>query len=190
MMTGGAGSSGQRLCESGESHGPEKATNRARLVRPARSDTAPPSAPPRRGRHGLGIALVLFAISAVSLVMTTHADGPEGDHGDGRLDRRLQHVLRDAGFTGRVERTLEARLGRPLDPGLADLGRLLFFDKMLGLHNDNSCAGCHSPAFGVRRLAADGDRHRQQRHRRPEPPRPAQPAPLAARGQHRSSIRR
>jgi cytochrome c peroxidase len=28
------------------------------------------------------------------------------------------------------------------------LGRLLFFDKILGLHNDNSCAGCHDPARG------------------------------------------
>ena len=35
-----------------------------------------------------------------------------------------------------------------IDPALADLGRLLFFDKILGLHNDNSCAGCHAPAFG------------------------------------------
>jgi cytochrome c peroxidase len=30
----------------------------------------------------------------------------------------------------------------------AELGRLLFFDNILGLHDDNSCAGCHSPAFG------------------------------------------
>ena len=43
---------------------------------------------------------------------------------------------------------LEARLGRSVDPELAELGRLLFFDKILGLHNDNSCAGCHAPAFG------------------------------------------
>src|SRR4029434_265294 len=57
-------------------------------------------------------------------------------------------VLRDAGFTGNVEATLEARLGRRIDPELADLGRLLFFDKILGLHGDNSCSGCHSPAFG------------------------------------------
>jgi cytochrome c peroxidase len=64
------------------------------------------------------------------------------------LDRTLSRVLRDAGFTGKVESTLEARLGRPIDPAMADLGRLLFFDKILGLHNDNSCAGCHSPAFG------------------------------------------
>jgi cytochrome c peroxidase len=64
------------------------------------------------------------------------------------LDRRLQRVLREVRFTGRVESTLESRLGRSLDPRLADLGRLLFFDKILGLHDDNSCAGCHSPAFG------------------------------------------
>jgi cytochrome c peroxidase len=60
----------------------------------------------------------------------------------------LANVLRAAGFTGRIEETLEARLGREIDLGLADLGRLLFFDKILGLHNDNSCAGCHAPAFG------------------------------------------
>jgi cytochrome c peroxidase len=64
------------------------------------------------------------------------------------LDRRLATVLRSAGFTGRIEATLEARLGRRLDRRRADLGRLLFFDNRLGLHEDNSCAGCHSPAFG------------------------------------------
>jgi cytochrome c peroxidase len=29
------------------------------------------------------------------------------------------------------------------------LGRLLFFDNVLALHEDNACAGCHSPAFGL-----------------------------------------
>jgi cytochrome c peroxidase len=67
---------------------------------------------------------------------------------DGRLDRRLKFVLARAGFTGRVQSTLESRLGRPIDAARADLGRLLFFDKVLGLHDDNSCAGCHAPAFG------------------------------------------
>lgn len=62
------------------------------------------------------------------------------------LDHRLTRTLRHAGFTGRIERQLEKRLGRELDPELADLGRLLFFDKILGLRNDNSCAGCHAPA--------------------------------------------
>ncbi len=63
------------------------------------------------------------------------------------LDRRLTAALRRAGFTGRIESTLQQRLGRPLDGRLVEVGRLLFFDNVLGLHEDNSCAGCHSPAF-------------------------------------------
>ncbi len=66
----------------------------------------------------------------------------------GQLDAQLAQVLDEAGFTGTVEASLEARLGRPLDPAKVELGRLLFFDNVLGLHDDNSCAGCHSPAFG------------------------------------------
>jgi cytochrome c peroxidase len=61
------------------------------------------------------------------------------------IDRQLIEVLRQAGFTGRVESTLTQRLGRPLDHKLAELGRLLWFDVSGGLHNDNSCGGCHSP---------------------------------------------
>lgn len=64
------------------------------------------------------------------------------------LDNRLVAALARAGFSGRIESTLEIRLGRPVDQARADLGRLLFFDKILGLRNDNSCAGCHAPAFG------------------------------------------
>ena len=67
---------------------------------------------------------------------------------DRSLDTTLVHQLGELGFTGRVESTLEARLGRRLDRQLADLGRLLFFDTVLGLAEDNSCAGCHSPAAG------------------------------------------
>ena len=64
------------------------------------------------------------------------------------LDAHLAKVLEAAGFTGRIESTLEQRLGRPINPDLADLGRLLWFDKITGLHNDNTCAGCHSPTNG------------------------------------------
>jgi cytochrome c peroxidase len=64
------------------------------------------------------------------------------------LDAELSAALSDAGFTGTVEASLEDRLGRSLDLELADLGRLLWFDTVLGLHDDNSCAGCHSPTNG------------------------------------------
>jgi cytochrome c peroxidase len=67
----------------------------------------------------------------------------QGNH----LDDQLAIALQAVGFTGAVEASVEQRLGRPVDPRLTDLGRLLFFDEVLGLHF-NSCAGCHGPAFG------------------------------------------
>lgn len=78
------------------------------------------------------------------LVVATTGTG-QGVH---PVDRQLADVLRENGFTGRVESQLARRLGRPLDANRADLGRLLFFDKLLGLNNDNACAGCHSPTAG------------------------------------------
>lgn len=68
--------------------------------------------------------------------------------GDRFLDQKLQRILHQSGFTGQVESTLATRLNRPLNPSLADLGRLLFFDVAGGLHDDNTCAGCHSPSSG------------------------------------------
>lgn len=64
------------------------------------------------------------------------------------LDTQLARVLRDVGFTGRIQETLEERLGRKLDPDRADLGRFLWFDRLIGLKLDNTCAGCHSPTAG------------------------------------------
>ena len=61
------------------------------------------------------------------------------------LDDELRAELLLREFTGRIEETLEARLGRPVDPRLADIGRLLFFDPILSLTRDNSCSGCHGP---------------------------------------------
>ncbi|HEU5311293.1 MAG TPA: cytochrome c peroxidase, partial [Candidatus Eisenbacteria bacterium] len=63
-------------------------------------------------------------------------------------DLKLQDALRAHGFTGSVERSLTNRLGRPIDRRLADLGRLLWFDTVTGLNDDNSCGGCHSPTHG------------------------------------------
>jgi hypothetical protein len=42
------------------------------------------------------------------------------------LNRQLREILARNEFTGRVESTLEKRLGRPIDPAKAELGRLLF----------------------------------------------------------------
>lgn len=66
----------------------------------------------------------------------------------GDLDAALRARLAELGFTGRIERTLEARLGRRIDPVLADLGRVLWFDPIQGLNDDNTCGGCHSPTHG------------------------------------------
>lgn len=88
-----------------------------------------------------------LALAAATLVQVFF-DRPARAEPLRRLNTRLQQVLAEQGYTGRVESTLEERLGRSLDPAKVELGRLLFFDSILGLHGDNSCAGCHSPAFG------------------------------------------
>jgi len=71
---------------------------------------------------------------------------------DGNLDSELSAALSAAGFTGNIQQIfqerLEANLGRPINPKLADLGRLLWFDKIHALHHDNTCGGCHSPTNG------------------------------------------
>ena len=100
------------------------------------------------------IAGILFATVGFTALGQTPALGQRGrghddreriDHG---LDRQLAKVLAAVGFSGR--RNLRSRGGSAVHLTLlANLGRLLFFDKILSLHNDNSCAGCHSPAFGL-----------------------------------------
>jgi cytochrome c peroxidase len=65
-----------------------------------------------------------------------------------QLDQELLAVLQNEGFTGRIESRLEQRLGRQINHQLADLGRLLWFDTVTGLNDDNACAGCHSPTSG------------------------------------------
>lgn len=64
---------------------------------------------------------------------------------DEDIDARLARQLALRGFTGRIQETLLARLGRPIDTDLAETGRLLFFDPVLSLTRDNSCSGCHGP---------------------------------------------
>jgi cytochrome c peroxidase len=74
--------------------------------------------------------------------------GPGTLFGSDAQDGRLRASLQEQRFTGRIEQTLTARLGRSLDPRLANIGRLLWFDTVTGLNGDNSCAGCHSPTNG------------------------------------------
>src|SRR4029450_10403728 len=64
------------------------------------------------------------------------------------LDAQVRAALHAWGFTGRMQFTLQQRLGAPLDPRLANLGRLLWFDVLGGLHRDNTCGASHSPANG------------------------------------------
>jgi len=90
------------------------------------------------GVKAMRIVTVVVAILMLCLVAT----------GSSTLDQQLTTVLAEHGFTGRVESTLDQRLGRRLDHQLADLGRLLFFDTVGGLNNDNNCSGCHSPTHG------------------------------------------
>jgi cytochrome c peroxidase len=88
------------------------------------------------------IVRLVFRTATLLLVLTSTALAAED------LDETLGALLGQAGFTGTIQSTLEKRLGRPLDVKLADLGRLLWFDKITGLHSDNTCGGCHSPANG------------------------------------------
>ena len=74
------------------------------------------------------------------------ASAARSDPAEAALNVQLQAALRQAGFTGKVESTLESRLGRKLNPTLVEVGRNLYFDPIGALGNDNSCAGCHAPA--------------------------------------------
>ena len=87
----------------------------------------------------LAATILLLGVSAATSLADTSSD----------LTRQFQAVLAQHKFTGKIESTLTKRLGRPLDPLKVELGRSLFFDKFLGLHGDNSCAGCHSPRHGL-----------------------------------------
>ena len=94
----------------------------------------------------LKVVVLLVTLAAGVLLLATPKSSAGGD--DPSLDLRLASALARLGFTGRIESTLERRLGRQLDPRLADLGRNLFHDPVVGLNNDNSCAGCHAATAG------------------------------------------
>src|SRR4029434_1974412 len=118
--------------------------------------------------RSLVMALLLWA----GVVPRPSVHGSSPDSEDGNLDRDLSAVLSAAGLTGTAqqsfERRIRATLGRPVDPRLADLGRLLWFDKLHSLRHDNTCGGCHSPTngFGDSQAMAIGglNNHLVRRH--------------------------
>ncbi len=87
--------------------------------------------------------LLVLLLAAGSAVQQTDANNDRD-----AIDHELTARLTELGFTGRIEATLERRLGHHLDNQRANLGRLLWFDTITGLNNDNTCAGCHSPTNG------------------------------------------
>jgi len=90
--------------------------------------------------------ILLLSLAASGAMMFASSKGVKAQ--DDALNRELTAELQEFGFTGRIQYTLEDRLGRRIDPKLANLGRLLWFDTITGLNNDNTCAGCHSPTNG------------------------------------------
>ncbi len=100
------------------------------------------------------LAILVLAATCVLMIVSQ----PSANAGHDLLDQELTARLQQLGFTGKIESTLEQRLGRHLDNKRADLGRMLWFDTIGGLNNDNTCGGCHSPtnAFGDTQSIAIG----------------------------------
>src|SRR4051812_15349586 len=98
-------------------------------------------------RCKIAVLLMTLLVLAASFLVPKSSAQAAASEGD-TLDQQLTAALQQRGFTGNIEASLTQRLGRQLNPALADLGRNLFHDTILGLHNDNSCAGCHAATAG------------------------------------------
>src|SRR5690606_28810108 len=86
-----------------------------------------------------------FAVVLSGSLMPMSAAANNNQQGS---DQELRALLNDHQFTGRMQEKLTERLGRSIDDQLAETGRLLFHDNILGLHGDNSCGGCHAAPVG------------------------------------------
>ena len=96
----------------------------------------------------LAAVFVDTSTSASALTLATGEQHTDAVRKDTALDEELAALLASHAFTGRIAETLETRLQRRLDHRLADLGRMLWFDTITGLNDDNTCGGCHSPLRG------------------------------------------
>ena len=70
----------------------------------------------KAGRPGQWRPSLWPAVIVPLLASTVFAQERSTHAGDTALDQQLQAVLAAAGFTGRIEATLESRLGRHMDP--------------------------------------------------------------------------
>ena len=93
------------------------------------------------------LKLSAVLIAGIVFALVSPSSRSQADN-NATLDAQLESALAQHGFTGRIESTLERRIGHRIDNQLADLGRLLFFDTVGGLNDDNNCSGCHSPTNG------------------------------------------
>ena len=105
-------------------------------------------------RHMTRLVLILSVVLVGAFVVA----GASSSGKPATIDQQLSIVLEQLGFTGRIESRLQERLGHNLDNRKIELGRLLWFDTIGGLNNDNTCGGCHSPtnAFGDTQSIAIG----------------------------------
>jgi cytochrome c peroxidase len=99
-------------------------------------------------KHFQKIVLVTYLVLMIAAMPFAHASNAQHELSADDLDRALTERLKVVGFTGKIQNTLQKRLGRSINPALADIGRLLWFDTITSLGNDNNCSGCHSPLFG------------------------------------------
>lgn len=90
-----------------------------------------------------GCTLLIFAC-----VLLWANWAPGSARGEESLDQELMAALASHGFTGRIESTVQARLGRAINEKLAYAGHLLYYDAILSMKKDNACAACHSPTAG------------------------------------------
>ncbi|ANL39529.1 cytochrome-c peroxidase [Rhizobium phaseoli] len=88
------------------------------------------------GVRNIGLFLIIASSCAVPSIIWAQSTNP---------DHELKQLLARYNFTGNTQATLEKK--HPVDEKLAAIGQNLFFDRILGLSNDNSCSGCHSPQF-------------------------------------------
>lgn len=87
----------------------------------------------------------IFLSGLTALAVTACGGSTPDPEADAAATAELRRILTARSFTGRIEESLETRLGRPIDTDLAEVGRMLFFDPVLSLTGDNSCSGCHGP---------------------------------------------